>query len=246
MSLSGTDEALFVLSALNNATHFSLTYEGRPLVTLQSSTSPMISPLGYACVLIVCLLVGLALTFLPVYFLCCCKVRRAQRVSPQESQLMVRPGWQDAEAQALEKRVMTSLQALPTGRWKQEDHQPEKGDDADACCFCLEKFHEEDILRILPCGHFFHQACIDDWFALRCFMPRSCPLCKRNPIAPLEKPPDEVGASPLSIPGSVLPEDSDDSSGTSSEAETDPELGRTSSGDATIIGRHQVWASQAF
>ena len=35
---------------------------------------------------------------------------------------------------------------------------------------------------MLPCDHFFHQGCIDRWFATKAYQVRSCPLCKRDPL----------------------------------------------------------------
>jgi hypothetical protein len=38
-------------------------------------------------------------------------------------------------------------------------------------------------VRVLPCDHFFHRACIATWFDANKFHARSCPLCKRDPLA---------------------------------------------------------------
>lgn len=47
------------------------------------------------------------------------------------------------------------------------------------CSICLGKFKDEpSSLRFLPppCGHVFHQVCIDEWFKFHL----QCPICKRN------------------------------------------------------------------
>ncbi|KAI5074313.1 hypothetical protein GOP47_0010274 [Adiantum capillus-veneris] len=42
------------------------------------------------------------------------------------------------------------------------------------CCICLEKYEENAIVRVLPCSHYFHIACVDKWLKLNA----CCPLCK--------------------------------------------------------------------
>ncbi|XP_023749614.1 E3 ubiquitin-protein ligase At1g63170 [Lactuca sativa] len=47
------------------------------------------------------------------------------------------------------------------------------GEDA-VCCICLAKYADNDLLRELPCTHFFHIQCVDKWLKINA----SCPLCK--------------------------------------------------------------------
>ncbi|KAJ0881616.1 putative transcription factor C2H2 family [Helianthus annuus] len=47
------------------------------------------------------------------------------------------------------------------------------GEDA-VCCICLAKYADNDLLRELPCTHFFHIECVDKWLKINA----SCPLCK--------------------------------------------------------------------
>lgn len=49
-------------------------------------------------------------------------------------------------------------------------------DDLD-CAICVEEFGPTDILRKLPCDHYFHQSCIDKWQA------GTCPLCRHEYIS---------------------------------------------------------------
>lgn len=44
------------------------------------------------------------------------------------------------------------------------------------CPICLEDYLEEDILRKMPCDHFYHQECIDQWLKNNSL----CPVCKQN------------------------------------------------------------------
>ena len=45
----------------------------------------------------------------------------------------------------------------------------------EACSICIDDFEEGDTLRRLPCGHTFHQHCIDPWLRYRNAI---CPNCK--------------------------------------------------------------------
>ncbi|OAY85152.1 E3 ubiquitin-protein ligase, partial [Ananas comosus] len=42
------------------------------------------------------------------------------------------------------------------------------------CCICLSKYLDNDELRELSCGHFFHVECVDKWLKINAL----CPLCK--------------------------------------------------------------------
>lgn len=50
-------------------------------------------------------------------------------------------------------------------------------DEQTSCSVCLEQFAIGESLRTLPCGHFYHCACIDKWL-VECS--RQCPLCNRE------------------------------------------------------------------
>lgn len=47
------------------------------------------------------------------------------------------------------------------------------GSNHTACAVCCSEYQDRDVCRILPCGHHFHQRCVDRW------LQRStrCPLC---------------------------------------------------------------------
>lgn len=47
------------------------------------------------------------------------------------------------------------------------------------CSVCLSCFHLGEGLRVLPCGHYFHQKCVDEWLLKRCV----CPLCRSDEAA---------------------------------------------------------------
>ncbi|KAI9293317.1 hypothetical protein K502DRAFT_338103 [Neoconidiobolus thromboides FSU 785] len=77
-----------------------------------------------------------------------------------------------------------------------------QGNEPEECAICLEDYIDEDELRILPCRHEFHIACIDPWLTTR---KKFCPICKRD-ICPMIKPATErtrllgdLPASPTSL-----------------------------------------------
>ena len=47
---------------------------------------------------------------------------------------------------------------------------------ADDCSICLERYSEDISVRVLPCLHAYHSACIDGWFRNN----QTCCLCKLN------------------------------------------------------------------
>ncbi|KAJ5072697.1 hypothetical protein M0811_09394 [Anaeramoeba ignava] len=41
------------------------------------------------------------------------------------------------------------------------------------CSVCLSEFKENDVVKTLPCFHFFHQSCIEKWLKIK----KKCPVC---------------------------------------------------------------------
>ncbi|KMV66263.1 hypothetical protein M970_040530 [Encephalitozoon cuniculi EcunIII-L] len=54
--------------------------------------------------------------------------------------------------------------------------QSDVSDDTYHCTICFDNYIPGIKLKFLPCGHHFHQECIDEWLDLK----DTCPLCKRN------------------------------------------------------------------
>eukprot|EP00437_Effrenium_voratum_P034292 CAMPEP_0181462714 /NCGR_PEP_ID=MMETSP1110-20121109/34538_1 /TAXON_ID=174948 /ORGANISM="Symbiodinium sp., Strain CCMP421" /LENGTH=128 /DNA_ID=CAMNT_0023587383 /DNA_START=214 /DNA_END=600 /DNA_ORIENTATION=- len=45
------------------------------------------------------------------------------------------------------------------------------------CVCCLEDYKSEDLVTLLPCGHFFHESCHADWLNLK-RSANACPICR--------------------------------------------------------------------
>mmetsp|Transcript_54329 Transcript_54329/g.101864 ORF Transcript_54329/g.101864 Transcript_54329/m.101864 type:complete len:228 (+) Transcript_54329:34-717(+) len=54
-----------------------------------------------------------------------------------------------------------------------EHHACDKHQD---CAICLDSFQVGDSVRILPCFHMFHKACVDQWLTSS----QLCPICKQD------------------------------------------------------------------
>ncbi|XP_043921540.1 RING finger protein 215 isoform X2 [Protopterus annectens] len=82
---------------------------------------------------------------------------------------------EDAEF-TLKQDLLKQLSSLKTKKYhphkKQRVHQSE----TENCAVCLDQFHRNQCLRVLPCLHEFHRDCVDPWLLLQ----QTCPLCKRS------------------------------------------------------------------
>lgn len=202
--LNGSHELLLVLSAKSPETQFELSYHCRPS---GHRVGPFyLAPIIYVSVLAALVFLGILACLLPAYALCYCCARRNQERALSSSQLVMHAELlqrrqqvqeQLARAAVSEQCVIGALEALPTQRWHKSNGADSDADQADnceegtcreteeteECCLCLDPYTEEDEVRVLPCEHYFHKVCVDRWFSSRRYMPRSCPKCRRNPVA---------------------------------------------------------------
>ena len=50
------------------------------------------------------------------------------------------------------------------------------GKSENCCAICLSDYEPGEQLRVLPCGHRFHKACVDEWLRVNA----SCPTCRQH------------------------------------------------------------------
>jgi len=50
------------------------------------------------------------------------------------------------------------------------------GEDTNPCSICQEDFAADEEVRDLPCQHYFHSHCIDQWLVIQ----KKCPLCRHD------------------------------------------------------------------
>jgi hypothetical protein len=124
--------------------------------------------------------------------LCCCHFREFQ---------YERRRLQNAEEDARRDRVpvfyntspMNSrsydiVGSLPDVTYK---GRPEgTADEDDVCVVCCEQYQAGDVLKLLPCVHKYHKACITAWLLRQ----DRCPICQRS-VLPGQGVPDEALAS---------------------------------------------------
>lgn len=65
------------------------------------------------------------------------------------------------------------VESLPLKTFSKLKRKP--SEDAAQCYICLVEYDEGDSMRVLPCCHDFHQACVDKWLKE---IHRVCPLCR--------------------------------------------------------------------
>ena len=46
------------------------------------------------------------------------------------------------------------------------------------CIICFDDYSNGEEIKLLPCGHFYHNKCINSWLKIS----QTCPLCRRNII----------------------------------------------------------------
>ncbi|XP_077559065.1 ring finger protein goliath isoform X3 [Haemaphysalis longicornis] len=74
----------------------------------------------------------------------------------------------DLLARRLCSAAQRALERMPVQRWA--------GGGGEGCAVCLEPLQPGELVRRLPCGHCFHQPCVDPWLLEQ----RSCPMCKMD------------------------------------------------------------------
>jgi hypothetical protein len=55
----------------------------------------------------------------------------------------------------------------------------DENDSCFKCLICQFEYQEKETVRTLPCGHYFHQECVDQWLLVKDF----CPYCRQCIVA---------------------------------------------------------------
>ncbi|KAF4695517.1 hypothetical protein FOZ60_004587 [Perkinsus olseni] len=83
---------------------------------------------------------------------------------------------------------IASLRAAVSNESTSEIDEPDDSDEgllhasSFECPICLADCRDDPGVRLLPCGHCFHEHCIRAWFVQQLIKP-TCPLC-RSPVLP--------------------------------------------------------------
>jgi len=68
------------------------------------------------------------------------------------------------------KRCVKNIEIYPSYKYD-GTHLPE---DKNMCVICQSEFEANEEIKFIPCLHFFHKECIDEWMNRSCV----CPICK--------------------------------------------------------------------
>ena len=68
-------------------------------------------------------------------------------------------------------------------------------DETVECSICMNDYVEGEVLSELPCGHLFHQACVNRWLPIK----ETCPLCRHDITQQADAPPGGGGAGTLNV-----------------------------------------------
>eukprot|EP01018_Ginkgo_biloba_P002066 Gb_26597 [translate_table: standard] len=69
------------------------------------------------------------------------------------------------------------VDSFPLRNYKKSDKSENVNEEVAQCYICLADYEEGDKIRVLPCHHEYHMACVDKWLKE---IHRVCPLCRGN------------------------------------------------------------------
>lgn len=84
----------------------------------------------------------------------------------------------DAADEAAQNRARGAevFASLPRQTWSPSLGGVDDGSHGHECALCLEDYKLGDKVLMLPCAHFFHEDCVEPWFAKSLL----CPLCQQE------------------------------------------------------------------
>eukprot|EP00455_Lapot_gusevi_P044738 TRINITY_DN5631_c0_g1_i1.p1 TRINITY_DN5631_c0_g1~~TRINITY_DN5631_c0_g1_i1.p1 ORF type:complete len:181 (+),score=19.33 TRINITY_DN5631_c0_g1_i1:130-672(+) len=65
---------------------------------------------------------------------------------------------------------------IPVIQYRADAQQERADQSSSSCAICMNDYEENDELRVLPCKHLFHKACVDNWLVAQ----RTCPYCRHD------------------------------------------------------------------
>ncbi|XP_062452567.1 E3 ubiquitin-protein ligase RNF167-like [Rhea pennata] len=80
--------------------------------------------------------------------------------------------------------IIATISLVVGMSWYKKAHQItvrtyQQGDKYETCVICMAEYEEGDQLKILPCSHAYHCACIDTWLHTQPGK-KTCPFCKQQ------------------------------------------------------------------
>lgn len=73
--------------------------------------------------------------------------------------------------------TQAQIDALPVMKYSQVAAAAAvDGDDEEQCAVCRLEFEQEDDVKQLPCGHYYHPECVGQWLQQK----KVCPQCNRE------------------------------------------------------------------
>lgn len=65
---------------------------------------------------------------------------------------------------------------MPIRKYETLVEESENNANGHICSICLCEFEGGQNVRKTPCGHIYHEACLDSW----CHSHLNCPICRKN------------------------------------------------------------------
>lgn len=88
--------------------------------------------------------------------------------------------------------VSVKVCPAPTNDQKEQPRMPNEDDiPENACMVCLEEMKDQDLTKLLTCGHLYHGPCITEWLVCH---KAACPLCRYD-FKALHKADEEPGSA---------------------------------------------------